>query len=116
MTKPDKDRATETANLLEKLRQVSAALWNAPGGPSSEQFANLLATRETIITQLSPRAKLTAEQRREVSAILAGDRYLMQQMSNESAFIERRLQAIALRRRAANGYGRSKNSALNKTA
>ena len=116
MTRPDQNRATVAANLLEELRQVSAALWNVPGGPASEKFAELLDKRETILTQLPARASLTPEQRRAISAILAGDRYLMQQIKNERDFVENRLHAIALRRRAARGYGRTQKRGLNRTA
>jgi hypothetical protein len=116
MKSPDQNRATVTANLLEELRQVSAALWNVPGGPASEQFSELLNKREAIITKLPEHAKLTDEQRRTLTAILSGDRYLMQQIANESAFVENRLNAVTLRKRAAHGYGRSQSAVLNRTA
>ncbi|MCB9358044.1 MAG: hypothetical protein H6506_04340 [Calditrichaeota bacterium] len=94
----------EHGDLPEKLRQISAALWEAAETRNFQSMQALLEQREAVLSQLAPSRELTAKERRELMAVQAAERYLIRQLSSEAEFLERRLRAVGARRSAAKGY------------
>ncbi len=90
--------------LPGKLRQISDALWDAAQRKDLNEVNALLDSRQVILEALADAKPLDDRQRRELMAIQAADKYLMRQLDNELAWLDRRLNGVSLRRTAATGY------------
>ena len=93
-----------TRDLPEQLRQISAALWDAANRRDFAELERLLNEREAALSELREETMLTPQQRRELTAVQAADRYLIRQLANELAWLEKRLTSVGQRRRAVHGY------------
>lgn len=91
-------------DLPAKLRQISDALWDAAQRKDLKEVNALLDNRQEVLEALAETKPLDDRQRRELMAIQAADKYLMRQLDNELAWLDRRLNGITLRRSAASGY------------
>lgn len=93
-------------DLLEQLRQMSGALWDAAQRKAVAKVDELLEQREGVLQAVAALKPLSEAQRRALLAIQAADKYLMRQLENELNFLDRRLAGVARRRGAAAGYRR----------
>lgn len=91
-------------DLPGKLRQISDALWDAAQRKDLIEVNALLDSRQQILETLANAKPLSDRQRRELMAIQAADKYLMRQLENELAWLDRRLSGVNKRRAAATGY------------
>ncbi len=91
-------------DLPGKLRQISDALWDAAQRKDLNEVNALLDSRQEVLEALVVAKPLDDRQRRELMAIQAADKYLMRQLDNELAWLDRRLKGVNLRRSAATGY------------
>jgi ElaB/YqjD/DUF883 family membrane-anchored ribosome-binding protein len=93
-------------DLLEQLRQISDALWDAVGNKATGKIDELLAQREEALNSVALLKPLTEAQRRTLMAIQSADKYLMRQLENELNLLDHRLSGVVRRKGAAAGYRR----------
>ena len=101
---PTTNLSPSSDDLPGKLRQISDALWDAAQRKDLNEVNALLDSRQEVLEALVVAKPLDDRQRRELMAIQAADKYLMRQLDNELAWLDRRLKGVNLRRSAATGY------------
>ncbi len=106
------DDSGKHGDLPEQLRRISAALWEAAMRRDFESMNTLLLDRDSLLESLVPNESLSDQQRRELIAVQAADRYLIRQLASEIALLETRLKAIDVRRAAARSYRPNANTHL----
>ena len=97
-------------DLLEKLRQISDALWDAAQKREVGRLDELLNRRENTLQEVNCLKPLNEAQRRTLLAIQAADKYVMRQLENELNVLDRRLAGVNRRKGAAAGYRNGKTA------
>ncbi len=104
MDKPITKVHQSSDDLLENLRQISDALWDAAQRRDITEINALLTKRDALFAAVDDCKPLSDRVRRDLAAIRAADKYIMRQLESELEWLERRLQGVVRRRRAGANY------------
>lgn len=104
MDKPITKAQESSDDLLENLRQISDALWDAAQRRDLIAINALLTKRDSLFEEANISQPLPGQLRQDLSAIRAADKYIMRQLESELEWLDRRLQGVARRRKAGANY------------